>query len=118
MKQVSIITRIEGGQFKRNKKLIRKAIETYKGKEVELIIKRRYAQRSLQQNKFYWGVIIPMFEELILEAWEEIRSKEEIHELLKATCNYKEKVNETTGEIIRVPKSSTELSTIGWLEYE
>lgn len=118
MKQVSILTRVENGKFKRNNAMIRNAITMFEGKEIEITIKRRYKQRSHQQNRFYWGVIIPMFQGLIHEHWGEIRSSDEIHEILKSQCNYSEKINTTTGEITKVPQSTTELSTTGWLEYE
>lgn len=118
MKTITIQTRIENGEFKANRKAIRKAIEANEGKSIEIIFKRKYIQRSHPQNRFYWGVIIPLFQELILEHWGEIRSKEDIHELLKTTCNFDEKINPSTGEVVKVPKSSTELSTTGWLEYE
>ena len=118
MKTISINTRIEGGKFKRNNKLIRLAVQQYEGKEIEIIFKRKYKQRSHQQNRFYWGVIVPMFQGLIFEGWGEIRSAEEIHEILKAECNYEERVNPTTGEIKRFPKSTAELTTAEWLDYE
>ena len=118
MKTISINTRIEGGKFKKNIKMIRSAVLQYEGKEIEIIFKRKYKQRSHQQNRFYWGVIVPMFQGLIFESWGEIRSAEEIHEILKAECNYEERVNPTTGEIKRFPKSTAELTTAEWLDYE
>lgn len=118
MKSISINTRIEDGKFKRNKTLIKQAVKSFEGKEVEITIKRKYKQRSTPQNAFYWGVIIPMFQELISEAWGEMKSVEETHEILKCQCNYEEKTNPTTGEVIKIPKSTTGLTTTGWLEYE
>lgn len=118
MKKISILTRVENGKFKRNISLIKKAVQNFEGKEIEITIKRKYKQRSLPQNAFYWGVIIPMFQELINEHWGEIKSSEEIHEILKSQCNYTEKVNQQTGEITKIPQSTTELTTAGWLEYE
>lgn len=117
-KQVVINTRIEGGKFKRNNRLIKHAIQEFEGKEIEIIFKRKYKQRSVPQNNTYWGLYIPFFQEMILDAWGEIKSAEDIHELLKYTCNYEEKINPATGEIINVAKSTTELTTSGWMDYE
>ena len=117
-KQVIINTRIEGGKFRRNNRLIKHAIQEFEGKEIEIIFKRKYKQRSLQQNKFYWSILLEFFQGLFLESWGEIKSKEEIHEILKFTCNYEEKINPATGEIIRIAKSTTELTTSGWMDYE
>lgn len=108
---------MEGGQLKRNSKLVLEAIKTFEGKEIEIEIKRKYAKRSIPQNSFYWGVLIPLFQELINDHWGEIKSAEETHEILKFSCNYAEKVNHDTGEIIRVPQSTTILTTTGFMEY-
>lgn len=116
--QISINTRIEGGKFKRNNRLIKHAIQEFEGKEIEIIFKRKYKQRSLNQNAFYWGPTLEFFQGLFLDSWGEIKSKEEIHEILKFTCNYEEKINPATGEIIRIAKSTTELTTSGWIDYE
>lgn len=118
MKSISINTRIEDGRFRRNTNLIKQAVQKFEGKEVEITIKRKYKQRSLPQNAFYWGVTIPIFQVLISETWGEIKSTEEIHEILKSQCNYEEKPNPKTGEVMKIPKSTTELTTAGWLEYE
>lgn len=118
MKTISISTRIEGGKFRKNISLIKRAVQQYEGKEVEITIKRKYKHRSNQQNAFYWGVTIPIFQELIFEVWGELKSKEEIHEILKSQCNYEEKVNTNTGESVKIPKSTTELTTTEWMEYE
>jgi hypothetical protein len=117
MKPISILSRVEDGQLKRNSKLVRSAIEHFEGKEIEIKISRKYPTRSIPQNKFYWGSIIPQFQELINDNWREIKSSEETHEILKFSCNYDEKVNEETGEIIRIPKSTTELTTTGFMDY-
>lgn len=98
--------------------LIKHAIQELEGKEIEIIFKRKYKQRSLNQNRFYFGVTLEFFQQLFLQAWGEIKSKEEIHEMLKFTCNYEEKINPATGEIIKVARSTTELTTSGWKDYE
>lgn len=118
MKSISIVSRVENGKLRQNNALLRETIRKFEGKEIEITIKRKYKQRSLPQNKFYWGVIIPLFQQLILDNWGEIKDKEEIHEVLKYQCNYEERANLITGEITKIPKSTTELTTFGWLEYE
>ena len=119
MKQIKILSRVdENGNLKKNRKFIADAIKSFSGKEIEITIKRKYKQRSTLQNAFYWSVTLPFFQELIKEAWSEIRPIEEIHEILKATCNYSEIVNPATGEVQRIPKSTTELTTSEWMDYE
>lgn len=118
MKQISILTKVENGKFRRNTTLIKNAVKSFEGKEIEITIKRKYKQRSHQQNRFYWGVIIPMFQQIFYEHWGEIKTSEETHTILKSQCNYTEKVNTNTGEIAKIPQSTTELSITAWLEYE
>lgn len=52
-----------------------------------------------------------------MEEWVEIWSIEKTHEYLKMECNYSEKVNEDTGQITRVPRSTTENSTTDQEDY-
>ncbi len=118
MKTVSVLSRVEGGKLMRNRRLLNAAISHFEGKEIEIIIKRKYKKRSLPQNAFYWGVTLPFFQNLLLDHWGEIKSIDEVHEILKALCNYKEIPNPTTGEIEKIPLSTTELTTSGWMDYE
>ena len=119
MKQIKILSRVdENGNLKRNRKFIADAIKSFSGKEIEIIIKRKYKQRSTMQNAFYWGITLPFFQNLFHDAWGEIRSIEEIHEILKATCNYTEIPNPATGEVQRIPRSTTELTTSEWMDFE
>ena len=119
MKQIKILSRVdENGNLKRNRKFIADAIKSFSGKEIEIIIKRKYKQRSNPQSAFYWSWTLPFFQQLFNEAWGEIRPIEEIHEILKATCNYIELPNPATGEVHRIPRSTTELTTSGWMDFE
>lgn len=43
--------------------------------------------------------------------------KDDVHDFLKGRFNFKEVVNETTGEVIQVPFSTTELFTVGFISY-
>lgn len=117
MKSVEINTKIIGGQFRQNKDLIRSAIKQFEGKELKIIFKKHYKQRTKSENSFYWGVWIPILQRAILDTWGEIRDVSEVHEIVKLNCNYEERINEDTGLFVRVPKSSTDLNTYEW-EFE
>ena len=118
MKSVKILSRIENGKCRRNLTLIKSAFAKFEGKEIEITIKRKYKERTLPQNAFYWGVTITFFQNLFLEEWGEIKSVDETHEILKSVCNFKEIVNENTGEIVKIPLSTTELTTAGFMDYQ
>lgn len=114
MKSFEIDTRVENGIFRQNRSLILDAIKLFEGANVKLSIRKRYKKRTENQNDFYWGVWVPIFQKLIMDEWQEFKTPNEIHEMLKQNCNYVEKVSEHTGEILKVSKSTTELSTNQW----
>ncbi len=58
-------------------KLFRENLKNFEGKEVELIIQRYRKTRTLKQNAYYWGAIIPILAEHF--GYED----EEMHEALK-----------------------------------
>lgn len=118
MKSIKILSRVENGKLKRNRLAVADAIKSFEGKDVEITISRKYKKRSNPQNAFYWGVTIPFFQNLFREQWGDILSETETHEVLKATCNYKEVPNPVTGEVTKIPVSTTELTTSDWMDYE
>lgn len=106
-----IRTSVVNGHLKRNKNLIIDAINFYEGKDIVVTINKAGKQRSMPQNRYYWGCLIPLLQSGIKESWGEVYTKEAAHELLKAKFLFYERVNEDTGEILRVPKSTTENTT-------
>lgn len=73
-------------------------------------------QRSLPQNRFYWGLVIPIIQQGIKHLGTDI-TKEECHEFLKSKFNCQELVNEDTGECVQLPRSTTALSKEQFCEY-
>lgn len=74
-----------------------------------ITLERKKRKRSNEVNRYWWGVVIPVIHRGLTEAGHDIR-KDDIHEFLKANFNFSEMVNEDTGEVIRVPKSTADLS--------
>src|SRR3990172_2997170 len=99
MKKFEIITSIVNGKIKRNAKTVISAFKSFEGKNLVLIFKPLRKTRSISQNAYYWGVVIPIWQNILQSEWCEFYSKEETHEFLKYNCNYVEKVNMGTGEI-------------------
>ena len=111
MKKAEIITDVNNGTLRRNRNLIKKVIGMFEGKTILITIQLNRKRRSNNQNSYYWGVIIPLWQNILLTEWGEPYSSEETHEFLKYNCNFTEKVNESTGEILRLSKSTKENST-------
>jgi hypothetical protein len=117
MKQFEIVTTVLNGSFKRNSNRIREVIRALEGKTLTLTFKVHRKERSIQQNRYYWGVIIPIWSKLIQDEWGEFYNAKDTHEFLKYNCNYEEKIVEETGEILRVSKSTKENTTVDQEEF-
>ena len=111
MKSFEIITDVKNGSLKRNRNRIREAIRSFEGKTITLSIKTKGKERSNMQNSYYWAVIVVIWRKLIQDEWGEFMTSKEVHEFLKYNCNYIEKIDTETGEILRVSKSTKENST-------
>lgn len=109
--KIELQVQIKNGRFASNLPLIKSVLEAYEGFTIDVIFKKRRNKRSNPQNKYYWGVIVPIFQNAIKEQWGEIWAIKDVHEFLKANCNFTELVNEDTGEILRKTKSTSENST-------
>lgn len=87
------------------------------GMELKVSISKVYDPRSPLQNGYYWGCIIDLFLRGWMETQGEQIAMEEAHEILKHECNYTERINPLSGEIIRKGKSTTDMSTVDFEEY-
>lgn len=111
-----IISEVKNGSLTRNRNLIKDAIETFEGKQVVIKIEKFKKKRSTQQNRFYYGIVVPIVQNCLKEAGH-IMTSESTHDLIKLKF-LKETlfVNETTGEVIERIKSTTELSTSQFMD--
>lgn len=111
-----IRSEVKNGTLTRNINLIKDAIQTFEGKQIIIKIEKAKKKRSTQQNRFYYGVIIPLVQNCLKEAGH-VMTNESTHDLIKLKF-LKETlfVNEDTGEIIERIKSTTELSTSQFMD--
>jgi len=58
-----IISNVENGILKRNRTLLKQTIESFEGKTIVITIDRAKKTRSNNQNRFYWGVVIPIIQQ-------------------------------------------------------
>ena len=117
--KIEIITSIENNIFKRNRNLVLNAIQYFNGKNVVISFSKVKKSRSNEQNRFYWGVVIPLIQNGLLEATGELRSADDIHYkiLLPMFAPINEIVNKDTGEIIIERLTSSDLTTTQFMEY-
>lgn len=111
-----IRSEVKNGTLTRNVNLIKDAIQTFEGKQIIIKIEKAKKKRSTQQNRFYYGIILPIVQNCLKEAGH-IMTSESTHDLIKLKF-LKETlfVNETTGEVIERIKSTTELSTSQFMD--
>lgn len=92
-------------------------IAKYGGRHAVVTIDIESRKRSVQQNHYYYGVVISLIQEALRDEWGESLTKEETHELLKQHCNWKELVNNDTGESLKIPQSTADLTTMEFEEF-
>lgn len=118
MRKIETYGNIVNGKLKIAKReQFYKAIEGMKDCRVKLIVQKQYKQRSSEQNRYYFGVIVDIWQNIIQDEWGEYYTAEQVHEFLKLNFNTKEVVCEQTGEILQVVKSTTENNTVEMEEY-
>ena len=115
--KIQINSKVEHGRLTRNRKALQQAIEQYEGKDITITIDRKKKSRTTHQNRYYWGVIIPLIQAAILTEWGERKSKEEIHEFLKIRFNFTEHHNTDTGEIVHIGRGTSSNTTVQQEEY-
>lgn len=77
--------------------------------EITFDIGKRKRKRSRNANDFYW-FCLSLVVERMLELGHEV-DKDLMHEFFKGRFLYTEFLDETTGEILRIPRSTTEVSS-------
>jgi hypothetical protein len=80
-----------------------------KGKH--LITIKDIRKRSIQQNRYYWGVCVPMVRKGLYDAgYDEVKTNEDAHEVLKHVLLKKSIVSKQTGDMIDLSASTQKLS--------
>ena len=108
-----VIVRIKEGQIQ-NPRMVRKAFTLPDG-SYELTLKKAN-RRSLSQNAYYWSAVVPMIHEGLRDLGHDV-NLQDTHEFLKARFNSKEIVEPTTGEMLQIPQSTTEMNKEQFGEY-
>ncbi len=117
--KIEIITSISNNLFKRNRNLVLNAIKYFNDKDVVITFSKPKKSRSNNQNRFYWGVVLPLVQNGLLEAAGELRSCDNIHYkiLLPLFAPLNEIINKDTGESLNERLTSSEMTTTQFCEY-
>lgn len=85
------------------------------GKDVVIEIERKAKSRSLKQNNYYHGVVVQEVRIGFLNVGYDMKANE-VHHFLKQKFNIVQ-VPGVGGEVIEVPGSTTEMTTVQFMEY-
>ena len=81
---------------------------------VEVKPLKRY--RSNFQNAYYWGIVVAMISERLRELGHDV-DRDLTHEFLKGKFLFTELLDPSTGEVMRIPKKTSELATDEFIDY-
>lgn len=95
--------------------LFKEAVRELNGKDVTLTIERS-TKRTSQQNRYYWGGVIPIIQYGMQEVGVKM-SHEQVHELLKFKFLIEDVVTDDGEILMQTIGSTTKLNTIKFNEY-
>lgn len=96
--------------------------EKFRGQRIEIIFRKKKKHRSSEQNRYYWGVVIPYILEAFIELGNDLQEGNPehaglIHDFLKRRCLPARQVCDAQGELIELAPSTAGLSTTEMMEY-
>ena len=94
-----------------DKRELWRVLQTRKPRLYRVTITEHHEKRTNPQNKYYWGVVLPI---ISLETGYTV---DETHEVLKQMFLQKEIVNRKTGQVNRVTDSTAMQDTKQFAEY-
>jgi len=83
---------------------------------IKVTIEKRYSRRSSRQNSYYWGVVVSIIHERLVEFGWDV-TQEETHEFLKDRFNRREYISPDTGEVFSVIKETKGMDTVEFNRY-
>ncbi|MDA7514223.1 hypothetical protein N8508_00380 [bacterium] len=98
-----------------NSASIRNAIHSFEGKRIEISIQIAKKKRSVEQNRYYYGVVVPIVTAALIDSGVRVTDGN-THDFLKLEF-LKYDVPTENGEYITMVKSTTELSTSEFMDY-
>jgi len=114
-----IISSVENGNLKRNREQVKQAIGSFEGKQIVITIEKLKKSRSNNQNRYYWGVVIPIVQSGLKDATGEFRSADSIHYgiLLPLFAPSNEIINTETGQCLNEKIGSSEMTTSQFMDF-
>ena len=105
------------------KRMNAEVVAAFEGKAVTVTIERKRKHRSSEQNRYYWGVVIPCIVYGLIEVGNALQQGNEehavmVHEYLKNKfLSNGQEVHTAEGEVLKMASTTTTLSTTEMMEY-
>jgi len=93
-----------------------RAMSRDKDLAVTIEVKMKKRVRSDVQNAYYWGVVVAMIVERLRELGHDV-DRDLTHEFLKGRFLYTELTDPTSGEVMKIPRKTSELATDEFIVY-
>jgi hypothetical protein len=93
-----------------------RAMSREKDLAVTIEVKPQKRVRSDVQNAYYWGIVVAMIVERLRELGHDV-DRDLTHEFLKGRFLYSELTDPTTGEVMKIPRKTSELATGEFMDY-
>lgn len=116
--KVSFHATAKSNVFKmKNKDFFIKYVSTLPDGEYILTLEKQKKKRSINQNRYYFGVVLPILLHHFRQiGFNNIQTHEQVHEILKFKF-LKESIVNDDGTFLERIKSTTELSTSEFMDY-
>lgn len=114
--KVTINTHVLNGRIDSNRSKLSEVIAKMEGCDITITIEKTKRKRSNPQNQFYWGVVVVLITNYIVDAGN-VWTREDTHLCLRGMFLKTAVLVNESGECIERIRSTTELSTIEWEEY-
>lgn len=123
MKVLTYIAKVtEGGEIKAPKRMRKEITESFRGKEIEFVVRRKKRIRSTEQNAYYWGVVVPYIVRGFIDLGNDLQEGSHpdamlVHEYLKQRFIPGKQVADAHGEAHNLPPTTTILGTAEMADY-
>ena len=112
----------DSGEIKLPKRLRSEVSAFLQGCEIEAIFRKKKKHRSSEQNRYYWGVVVPMITDGFNDLGNPVTSSnpddiDAIHEFLKRRFLQPLSLHDANGEVHDIRYTTTNLSTSEMMDY-
>lgn len=112
----------DSGEIKLPRRLRAEVSANFRGKSIEVIFRKLKKHRSSEQNRYYWGVVVPIVTDAFHDLGNPVTSSSPddlqlTHEFLKRRFLQPIQVADANGEAHTLGYTTTNLSTSQMMDY-